>query len=89
MVTIGIVGAGLRGRLFAEALQGQPDVTVVGLAEPSAKVAEEARDATGLPVTASHAELLEAFDPDAVIVAPLTSPTARLPSTWPRPVSIC
>ncbi|MEV0797567.1 Gfo/Idh/MocA family oxidoreductase [Kribbella sp. NPDC050281] len=69
MVTIGIVGAGLRGRLFAEALQAQPDVTVVGLAEPSAKVAEGARDATGLPVTASHSELLEKFDPDAVIVA--------------------
>ncbi|TCC28838.1 Gfo/Idh/MocA family protein [Kribbella sindirgiensis] len=69
MVTIGIVGAGLRGRLFAEALEGQPDVTVVGLAEPSVKVAEEARAATGLPVTASHAELLGAFDPDAVIVA--------------------
>ena len=31
---LGIVGAGLRGRLFAEALQGQPDVTVVALAEP-------------------------------------------------------
>ncbi|MFI6831803.1 Gfo/Idh/MocA family protein [Kribbella sp. NPDC050241] len=69
MVTIGIVGAGLRGRLFAEALQAQPDVTIVGLAEPSAKVAEDARDATGLPVTASHSELLEKFDPDAVIVA--------------------
>ena len=69
MVTIGIVGAGLRGRLFAEALEGQPDVSVVGLAEPSADVAEKARDATGLPVTTSHTELLEAFDPDAVIVA--------------------
>ncbi|TCC57719.1 Gfo/Idh/MocA family oxidoreductase [Kribbella pittospori] len=69
MVTIGIVGAGLRGRLFAEALEAQPDVTVVGLTEPSAKVADEARDATGLPVTASHFELLEKFDPDAVIVA--------------------
>jgi predicted dehydrogenase len=69
MVTIGIVGAGLRGRLFAEALRAQPDVAVVGLAEPSIKVAEEARVATGLPVTASHTELLEKFDPDAVIVA--------------------
>jgi len=69
MVTIGIVGAGLRGRLFAEALHAQPDVAVVGLAEPSIKVAEEARVATGLPVTASHTELLEKFDPDAVIVA--------------------
>ena len=69
MVTIGIVGAGLRGRLFAEALKAQPDVTVVGLAEPSAKVAGEAARATGLPVTASHSELLKRFDPDAVIVA--------------------
>ncbi|MEU4191851.1 Gfo/Idh/MocA family oxidoreductase [Kribbella sp. NPDC026611] len=69
MVTIGIVGAGLRGRLFAEALQGQPDVEVVGFAEPSPKVADDARDATGLPVTASHTELLEAHNPDAVIVA--------------------
>ncbi|MFI5695365.1 Gfo/Idh/MocA family protein [Kribbella sp. NPDC051586] len=69
MVTIGIVGAGLRGRLFAEALASQPDVTVVGLAEPSPKVAEGARSATGLPVTSSHRELLETFDPDAVIVA--------------------
>lgn len=69
MVTIGIVGAGLRGRMFAEALEGQPNVTVIGLAEPSATVAEEARAATGLPVTASHSELLGAFDPDAVIVA--------------------
>lgn len=69
MVTIGIVGAGLRGRLFAEALQSQPDVTVVGFAEPSAKVAEDTRGATGLPVTSSHLELLEKLDPDAVIVA--------------------
>ncbi|WUJ69512.1 Gfo/Idh/MocA family oxidoreductase [Kribbella soli] len=69
MVTIGIVGAGLRGRLFAEALHTQPDVTVVGLAEPSEKVASQARAATGLPVVSSHGELLEKLDPDAVIVA--------------------
>lgn len=69
MVTIGIVGAGLRGRLFAEALESQPDVSVVAFAEPSTRVAEDAGRATGLPVVASHIELLEAFDPDAVIVA--------------------
>jgi predicted dehydrogenase len=69
MVTIGIVGAGLRGRLFAEALEAQPDVKVVAFAEPSTRVAEEAKSATGLPVASSHTELLETFDPDAVIVA--------------------
>jgi predicted dehydrogenase len=69
MVTIGIVGAGLRGRLFAEALHAQPDVSVVAFAEPSVRVAEEAGRATGLPVVASHTDLLERFDPDAVIVA--------------------
>lgn len=69
MVTIGIVGAGLRGRLFAEALHNRPDVNVVGLAEPSEEVASQARAATGLPVVSSHAELLESLDPDAVIVA--------------------
>jgi predicted dehydrogenase len=69
MVSIGIVGAGLRGQLFAEALRAQPGVTVVGLAEPSTAVAEKARAATGLPVTGSHTELLDSLDPDAVIVA--------------------
>jgi predicted dehydrogenase len=69
MVSIGIVGAGLRGQLFAEALRAQPGVTVVGLAEPSEAVAEKARAATGLPVTGSHTELLDSLDPDAVIVA--------------------
>jgi predicted dehydrogenase len=69
MVTIGIVGAGLRGRLFAEALESQPDVTVVGFAEPSTRVAEDAKSATGLPVAGSHTELLQEFNPDAVIVA--------------------
>jgi predicted dehydrogenase len=69
MLTIGIVGAGLRGRLFADALRDQPGVTVVGFAEPSEKTAEAAREATGLRVVPSHLELLSELDPDAVIVA--------------------
>ncbi|WP_159500911.1 Gfo/Idh/MocA family protein [Microbacterium sp. 18062] len=69
MLTIGIVGAGLRGRLFAEALRDQPGVTVVGFAEPSDRVAEQARAATGLPVLPSHTELFSDLDPDAVIIA--------------------
>ena len=69
MSTIGIVGAGLRGRLFADALRDQPGVTVVGFAEPSERTAEAAGEATGLPVLPSHVALLSDLDPDAVIIA--------------------
>lgn len=69
MLTIGIVGAGLRGRLFADALEDQSGVRVVGFAEKSAGVAEDARSSTGLPVVADVGALLSDFDPDAVIVA--------------------
>ncbi len=69
MLTIGIVGAGLRGRMFADALAGQPGVEVVGFAEPSARVAEAAAAGTGLPVHPDHTRLLEESNPDAVIVA--------------------
>ncbi len=69
MLTVGIVGAGLRGRMFASALSGQPGVEVVGFAEPSPRAAEGARAATGLPVHPDHRALLDAADPDAVIVA--------------------
>ena len=69
MLTIGIVGAGLRGKLFADALKDQPGVDVVGFAEPSERMAEAASTATGLAVVASHSELLDSLDPDAVIIA--------------------
>jgi predicted dehydrogenase len=69
MLKIGIVGAGLRGRLFADALRDQPGVTVVGFAEPSERVAAAAHEDTGLPVSPSHGALLEDHDPDAVIIA--------------------
>jgi len=69
MVRFGIVGAGLRGRMYAESLRDLPQVEVVAFAEPSATTAEATRVATGLPVVASHADLLDGFDLDAVIVA--------------------
>jgi predicted dehydrogenase len=69
MLTIGIVGAGLRGRMFASALTGQPGVEVVGFAEPSKRVAETTGTETGLPVYAGHLDLLSEQNPDAVIVA--------------------
>lgn len=69
MINIGIVGAGLRGLLFADALRNQPGVGVLGFADPSARVAENARHSTGLPVLNSHDELLSDLNPDAVIIA--------------------
>lgn len=69
MIQFGIVGAGLRGRMYAEALAGEPDLRVIAFAEASAGVADAAREATGLPVVAHHNDLLERFDLDAVIVA--------------------
>jgi len=69
MLKFGIVGAGLRGRMYAEALADLRDVEVVAFAEPSERVAAVTREATGLAVVSSHRDLLEQFDPDAVIVA--------------------
>lgn len=69
MLTVGIVGAGLRGRLFADALRTQPEVEVVGFAEPSETTAKAAHDSTNLAVFPSHTELLTEGNPDAVIVA--------------------
>jgi predicted dehydrogenase len=69
MLKLGIVGAGLRGRMFAEALHDRPDVDVVGFAEPSERAAATARDSTGLPVVPSHRDLMADFSPDAVVIA--------------------
>ena len=69
MVKVGIVGAGLRGRMYAAALAESPVAEVVGFAEPSTAVAEAAHRETGVPVVTSHAALLDQFELDAVIVA--------------------
>lgn len=66
---LGVVGAGLRGRLYAEALRDRVDVEVVGFAEPSAPAAEAAREATGLPVVPTHTDLMTELSPDAVVIA--------------------
>ena len=69
MIRFGIVGAGLRGRMYATALADVPGVEVVAFAEPSPNVAEATRTATGLPVVASAPELLNTYPVDAVVVA--------------------
>jgi len=69
MLDIGIVGGGIRGRMYAGALRGLDGVRVVAVAEPAASVAGPLGGDTGLPVVSSHTELLERYDPDAVVVA--------------------
>ncbi|MGI8867584.1 MAG: Gfo/Idh/MocA family protein [Mycobacteriales bacterium] len=69
MVTVGIVGAGIRGRMYAEALRGLDGVAVLALAEPDSQAAASAHHDTGIPVVGSYDELLQRHDPDAIIVA--------------------
>lgn len=68
MPRVGIVGAGLRGRLFAQALTGLAGVEVVGLADSSERVAREAQEATGVRAFPSYEALLNE-GPDAMVVA--------------------
>jgi predicted dehydrogenase len=67
MVTVGIVGAGLRGRMYAQALADLEGIDVVGFAEPDPNAA--AGVPWRIPVVGTHDELLERLDPDAVVVA--------------------
>lgn len=69
MVRFGIIGAGLRGRIYAAALADMPDVEVVAFVEQSPAVAEATHAATGIPVVPSHDELLLKHDLDAIVVA--------------------
>jgi predicted dehydrogenase len=63
-----VAGAGIRGRLYSKVLRRIAGVEVIGLCDPSPRVADAARAELGLPVVASHHELLD-NGPDAVIVA--------------------
>ncbi len=69
MIRIGIIGAGIRGRMFADALAELPDVTVVGAAEPNKNVAAAFTAGVGAPIYATAAELYDAHALDAAIIA--------------------
>ncbi len=70
MTRIGIVGAGLRGQLFHEALTALAEVTVVGLCDPSpaarARLASSVQPSVA--VVETHEELY-ALGVDAVVIA--------------------
>lgn len=64
---IGIVGCGLRGRLYRSALAGMEGVTVAGMADVSESARRAVPDGT-IPVLETHHELFE-LGLDAAIVA--------------------
>ncbi|MGC4107229.1 MAG: Gfo/Idh/MocA family oxidoreductase [Thermomicrobiales bacterium] len=69
MLKVAIIGAGLRGRMYAAALADVPEVEVVRFVEPSPRVADAAWRETGIPTLPSHDELLAQVTFDAAIVA--------------------
>lgn len=69
MLKVAIVGAGLRGRMYASALADVPGVEIVRFVEPSPRVADAAWRETGIPTLPSHSELLAQVDVDAAIIA--------------------
>jgi predicted dehydrogenase len=68
MLDIGIVGAGLRGRLFARALRQLPDVRIVAVADPAPAARAFAAE-HGAALHDDHRALLAAHDLAGLVVA--------------------
>src|SRR4051794_27169281 len=67
---VGIVGAGIRGTMFAQALAAHPAADAVAICDRDEATRERARATLGLEVHADHTAMLDATpDLDAVIVA--------------------
>jgi predicted dehydrogenase len=75
-VRLVVVGAGDFGLRHLTAARALAELEVVGVAERDDTRRAEVAAATGLPVTATLAELLDAVEPEAVLVA--TPPAAHL-----------
>jgi predicted dehydrogenase len=65
----GIVGAGIRGSLFARAVGQQTGADVVAVCDPSPNAREKVAAEHGLHGYASHEEMFAAEELDAVVVA--------------------
>lgn len=65
MKKIGIIGAGIRGKLFAEVVQASPHATVVGVADPHVRP----EWVGGTDFYDDHTQLLGRGDLDAVVIA--------------------
>ncbi|MGN6482971.1 MAG: Gfo/Idh/MocA family protein [Thermomicrobiales bacterium] len=76
MPKVGLIGAGLIGNVHAASCRNLPDVTLTWIADRDVARAEALAATCGARVTADAAELVNASDVDAVIVATPT-PTHR------------
>ena len=76
MPRVGLIGAGLIGNVHAASCRNLPDVTLTWIADRDVARAEALAATCGARVTADAAELVNASDVDAVIVATPT-PTHR------------
>ncbi|MEO7006720.1 MAG: Gfo/Idh/MocA family oxidoreductase [Terrimesophilobacter sp.] len=66
---VGIVGAGLRGRMFADVIAGIPGADIVGFADPYQTSPDLPVASRPTPVFADTTALLDSVRPDAVILA--------------------
>ncbi|WP_435130084.1 Gfo/Idh/MocA family protein [Actinacidiphila sp. bgisy144] len=69
MVNVGIVGAGIRGRMYAQSLDGFPDARVKAVCDLDPKAAGKVADEFSLAAFTDHRAMLAAGGLDAVIVA--------------------
>lgn len=68
-VRFGVIGGGLRGSMFARVINEHPQATLVGFCESSAATSRALAQTFGTAVHDSVRGLLDAEQPDAVVVA--------------------
>ena len=73
-VRFGLIGAGGIAQAYAQAFEECPDARIVAVSDVRPEAAAALGERLGCPGFASHAELLEAAEVDAVVVCtPLAS----------------
>jgi predicted dehydrogenase len=68
MIRTAILGMGIRGNLFAQGLQQNPDATLVGVCDANPQALKSASARWGVQAFAEFAHMLQQGKPDAVII---------------------